>query len=110
MRDAFNNELFRAMWAVSPILTEIRVRPQTEGKEASYEREDGTIIEIDYKLQSVERRCHFEEAEGLAPEAFLQIAADFGEEMGNKMLADILKTVGQVTQEIGNVVNCEGKE
>lgn len=109
MRDAFDNELFRAMWAVSSILKEIRVRPQTEGKEASYEREDGTIIEMDYKLQSVERRWHFEEAQGLAPEAFLQIAADLGEEMGNKMLADILKTVGQVTQEVGNVVNCEGK-
>jgi hypothetical protein len=33
MRDAFNKELFRAMWDVSPILKEIRTRPQVEGHE-----------------------------------------------------------------------------
>src|SRR5438477_6996143 len=49
MRDAFNKELFRAMWEVSPILKEIRTRPQVEGHEASYQRESGEIIQIEYK-------------------------------------------------------------
>ena len=109
MQDTFSKELFRAMWDVCPILKEIPTRPQTEGTEASYEREDGKIVQTDYKLRSVQRQWQFEDAQGLAPEDFLQIAAEIGEEMGNKMLADILETVGQVTKEVGNVVDCEGK-
>ena len=109
MQDTFSKELFRAMWDVSPILKEIRTRPQTEGREASYEREDGKIIEMDYKRRSVERRFQSEDAQGLTPDAFLECAADIGREMGEKMMADILKTVSEVTKEVGNVVNFEGK-
>ena len=53
MRDAFNKELFRAMWSVHPILKEIRVRPQTEGKDASYG--DAEAIEID-NLKKIKRK------------------------------------------------------
>jgi hypothetical protein len=44
MRDAFDKELVRAMWDVSPILKEIRTRPQVEGKEASYQRDGGRLF------------------------------------------------------------------
>jgi hypothetical protein len=109
MRDAFKRELFRAMWDVSPILKEIRTRPQAEGKDASYEREDGKIVQVDYKLRTVEQRSQLEEAQGFTPEAFLQIAADIGEEMGNKMLADLLDGVGRAAKEVGNVVDFGGQ-
>ena len=97
------------MWDVSPILKEIRTRPQAEGKEASYERDGGEIIQIEYTKQSVERKSQVEDARGFAPEEFLQFAADIGEEMGNKMLADILTTVGKAATDVGNVVDLEGK-
>jgi len=109
MRDAFHKELFRAMWDVSPILKEIRTRPQVEGDEASYERESGEIIQIDYKKQSVERKSQLKDAQGFAPEEFLQFAADIGEEMGNKMLSDLLTTVGKAATEVGNVVDFKGE-
>ena len=44
------------MWGACPLLKEIRVRPQTEGKEASYQREDGKIVEMNYQLRRVEVR------------------------------------------------------
>ena len=53
MQDVFSKELLRAMWDICPLLKEIRVRPQTEGKEASYQREDGKIVEMQYQLQRV---------------------------------------------------------
>jgi len=109
MRNAFHNEIFRAMWNVCPILKEIRVRPQTEGKNASYQRDDGKIVETDYKRRSVEREWKFEDSRGLDPEAFLQTASDMGEEVGKKMMTDLLNTVKEATEEVGNVVNCEGK-
>ena len=108
MRDAFNKELFRAMWDVSPILKEIRTRPQVEGHEASYQRESGEIIQIEYKEQSVEQKSQLEDAQGFAPEEFLQFAADIGEEMGKKMLSDLLTTVGKAATEVGNVVDFKG--
>ena len=86
MNDVFANEIFRAMWSVCPVLREIRVRPQTEGKAASYEREDGKVVETQYKLHRVERSWKFEDAQGLSPEDFLKTAADLGEEMGSQMM------------------------
>jgi hypothetical protein len=56
MEDGFSKELFRGMWGACPLLKEIRVRPQTEGKEASYQREDGKIVEMNYQLRRVEVR------------------------------------------------------
>src|SRR6266571_7250402 len=105
MRDTCKKELFRAMWDVSPILKEMRTRPQAEGKEASYETADGKVVQVDYKLRSVEQHSQLEDAQGFAPEAFLQIATHIGAEMGNKMLADILDTVGRAAKEVGNVVD-----
>ena len=109
MRDTFTKELFRAMWDVSPILKEISTRPQAEGKEASYERADGKVVQVDYKLRSVEQHSRLEDAKGFAPEAFLQVAADIGVEMGNKMLADIFDTVGKAAKEVGNIVDFKGQ-
>jgi hypothetical protein len=109
MKNVFTKEIFRAMWDVCPVLKQIRVRPQSEGTESSYERADGRIVETNYNLRKVERRWTTRDAQGLSPEAFLQTATDIGAEMGEKMLADILETVKQATEEVGNVVNCEGK-
>jgi len=109
MEDAFSKELFRGMWGACPLLKEIRVRPQTEGKEASYQREDGKIVEMNYQLRRVEGRWKPEDARGLSPEDFLQAAASLGEIMGQKMMADLLGAVSNATEEVGNVVSCEGK-
>jgi hypothetical protein len=107
MRDAFRKELFRAMWNVCPLLKEIPFRPQTEGTEASYQQEGGKIVEVEYKPGSVERRFKAEDARGFSPEEFLQTASDIGDEMGKKMMTDLLSAVSKATEEVGNVVKCE---
>jgi hypothetical protein len=50
MRKAQNDEMFAALWSVCPLLKQIRVRPQTEGDKASYQREDGKVLDMDYNL------------------------------------------------------------
>ena len=70
MQKSFFDEVLRAMWSVSPILKEIRVRPQAEGRAASYEREDGKIIEMNYQLRKAERSWNFSDACGLGPESY----------------------------------------
>lgn len=108
MRDTFYHELFEAMWNVSPILKKIRVRPQIEGEKASFEREDGKTIELEYEALRVQRELKFDDAKGLDPEAFLDTAHEIGSEMGHLTMQGILQTVHSAIEEVGNVVNCEG--
>jgi hypothetical protein len=109
MRRVFFDEVFRSTWSAHPILKEIRTRPQTEGREAFYQREDGRLVETEYKRRSVERSWSFEDARGLDPEAFLEAAASIGSELGNQMMADLIAGVSSATEEVGNVVKC-GRE
>jgi len=103
MRDVFGESVFQGLWAAHPVLKELRVRPVTEGKESSYQREDGKVVETDYKLSRVEKSWKFEDATGLTPESFMSAAADMGKEMGNQILRGLLATVSDATEEVGNV-------
>jgi len=108
MRETFNHELFKAHWNVSPILKEVRVSTQREGRQASYEREDGKTIEVEYEAHLIEREMKFEDGRGLEPDAFLETARSIGTEMGRKMLDVMLSTVSRVVEEVGNVTVCKG--
>jgi len=109
MRKASNDEMLAAMWSVCPLLKEIRSRPQTEGDKASYQREDGKVVNTDYRLLHTERSWKLDDAKGASPEEFLQFASNAGREIGNMMMAQLLKTVGSAAEEAGNVVKCSPK-
>jgi hypothetical protein len=108
MRETFNHELFEAHWNVSPVLKEIRVSAQREGREASYEREDGKTIEVEYEAHRIEREMKFEDARGLDPDAFSETARSIGTEMGRMMLDSMLSSVSKVVEEVGNVTVGKG--
>lgn len=109
MQKVSGDEMFAGMWGVCPLLRQIRVRPQTEGREASYQREDGKIVEMQYNLRHVERGVKVEDAKGLSPEEFLEFHTNAGRELGNMMMADLLKGVSDASEEVGNVISLEGK-
>lgn len=109
MQKVSGDEMFAGMWGVCPLLRQIRVRSQTEGREASYQREDGKVIEMQYNLRRVERSLKVEDAKGLSPEEFLEFYANAGRELGNMMMADLLKCVSGASEEVGNVIRLEGK-
>lgn len=109
MQKVGGDEMFAGMWGVCPLLKQIRVRPQTEGREASYQREDGKVVQMQYDLRRVERGVKVEDAKGLSPEEFLEFHSNAGRELGNMMMADLLKGVGEAAEEVGNVIGLEGK-
>src|SRR4051812_10944903 len=103
MSETFSHELFDAHWNVSPLLKQLRVRSQMEGKHASYERCDGKIKEVDYEAHRVVRKMEFADAQGLDPQAFLETARDIGTEMGAMLLNSLFTAVNQAVEEVGNV-------
>lgn len=107
MRDTFSQAMFAGMREAAPILHEIRVHPQMEGDQASYEREDGSIIDVEYQKASVEYSLKFEDARGLAPEEFLERARDIGRRIGEQMERQLFQTMSRVTDEVGNTVACD---
>lgn len=108
MKDTFAHYLFKGTWDSSPILREIPVRPQVEGRRAFYQNTDGEMIEVEYQVQLVERQMKFEKARGLDPVAFVELAEGIGTEMGRKMAEDILLGVTKAVESVGNVVVSEG--
>ena len=109
MRKVSSDEMFAAMWSVCPLLKQIRVRPQTEGDKASYQREDGKVVDMNYNVCRAERSWKLEDAKGFTPDEFMESGSSMGREIGTQMMADLLKGVSDASEEVGNIVNCEGK-
>lgn len=108
LADTFSHYLFEAFWNESPILQRIPVSPQLEGREASYERSGGEMVDVEYKAQSVQRMMDFEVGRGLDPETFMDTAASIGEEMARKMTEDLFADVSKAIESVGNVTVSEG--
>ena len=108
MQDTFFHGIFEAMWNASPLLRQIRVRAQVEGREASFEQEGGKTVNLKYEALRVIRSLKFEDACGLDPEAFIEIAEGIGTEMGRAMLRSVLEDVRIAATEVGNTLTCEG--
>lgn len=103
MAETFSHYLFEALWDESPILRCIPVSPQLEGRSATYERVGGEMVDVDYKAQSVQRKLEFQEARGLAPDAFMEAAASIGSEMAAKMSEDVFAYLSKTIDSVGNV-------
>ncbi|HEV2693401.1 MAG TPA: hypothetical protein VG347_10945 [Verrucomicrobiae bacterium] len=108
MTEIRNTQMFDALYSVSPILTQIPVRAQKEGKKNSFQDEQGAIKETDYKLVSIPIQIKMEEARGLTMEQFIEVAREPGTGMGKEMLRRLFEMLDNVTKETGNVVNAGG--
>jgi hypothetical protein len=106
MQNTFNHEMFEGMWEASPVLNKIRTQPQREGHDASYQQEDGTIVDVEYQKASVEYSLKFENARGLTPEDFLDRARDIGRRMGREMERNLFATMSRMIDGIGNTFVC----
>lgn len=108
MRELFNEQMFYGMNSVSPILSEIAHHQQREGKESSYQDEQGKLRKINYQKRSVAFEHKFLEARGMSFEDFVKVAREPGIEMGKLMLKDLFQRMEEVTKETGNVINADG--
>jgi hypothetical protein len=82
MCEIFNAQIFDAMFSVSPILSQIGVRAQREGRKSSFQDEQGNVRQIDYKLISVPIERKLDEARGMSMDNFLAVAREGGIGMG----------------------------
>jgi len=104
-----NAQMFDALYSVSPVLGQIPIRAQKEGRESSYQDEQGKIRKIDYQKKSVTISRHIEEARGMSLDEFIATAREPGTGMGNEMMKGLFEKLDEVTKETGNVVNAGGK-
>ena len=108
MRDLFFSQVFDAMHTAAPMLMQIPIRPQREGREGSFQDESGRVHLIDFQRQAAAFQIKTENARGMTLEEFLEAARKPGTELGTKMALDIYSTISAATEEVGNVVNAGG--
>jgi hypothetical protein len=106
IRDA---EMWKGLYSVSPILSQIGMRPQREGRKSSMEDEQGTIQQIDYKKQSVTIQRKLDDARGMTLEGYVETARELGIGMGKQMVQNLYLMIDRVTKETGNVVDARGR-
>ena len=104
-----NAQMFDALFSVSPVLTQIPIRAQREGKKSSFQDEQGKIREIDYQHKSVTIQRKTEDARGMTLEQFIEAAREPGTGMGKEMMRTLFQVLDTATKETGNVVNAGGK-
>ena len=75
----------------------------------SFQREDGTISEMDFQEMRVEGCIKFEDATGLSPEEFLELAGSMGKESANQMFDQLMGAINQAIDETGNIIQSRGK-
>jgi len=104
-----NAQMFDALFSVSPVLTQIPIRAQREGKKSSFQDEQGKIRKIDYQRKSVTIQRKTEDARGMTLEQFIETAREPGTGMGKEMMRTLFQVLDTATKETGNVVNAGGK-
>lgn len=109
MSELYSSQVFDALFSTSPMLAEIAIRPQREGRDGSYQDESGTIRKIDFKLKSVSMEHKIEEARGMTLREFLESARKPGSEMGHLMMRDVFDMVAKTTEKTGNAIDAGGR-
>jgi hypothetical protein len=105
MTEIRNEEMFDAIYSVSPVLSQIPTRPQREGRSSSFQDEQGVVQPIDYKLISIPIQRKTKEARGMSPTEFVETAREPGIGMGTEMMRRLYEMLEKTTQKTGNVVN-----
>lgn len=109
MRELYFSQVFDAMHAAAPMLLQIPIRPQKEGREGSFQDEMGRVRSIDFQRQAASIQINTQDARGLSLSEFVEAARKPGTELGMKITKDIYSMVDAATTEVGNVVNAGGK-
>ncbi len=106
IRDA---KIWEGYYSVSPILSQIGVRPQREGRSSSFQDEQGNIQQINYQKKSVTIQRKLEEARGTTIEDFIEAAKELGIGLGKETMRSLYETLEKVTKETGNIVDLGGR-
>lgn len=109
MTEIRDEKIWEGLFSVSPILSQIGMRPQREGRSSSFQDEQGNIRQIDYKLKSVPIQRKLEDARGMTIEDFIETAREPGIGMGKEMMRSLYEMLDKVTKETGNIVNLGGR-
>src|SRR5712691_2531226 len=64
MCDLFYSQVFDAMHTAAPMLLQIPIRPQREGREGSFQDESGRVRAIDFQRQAAAVEINTENARG----------------------------------------------
>ena len=104
-----DEKLWEGYYSASPILSQIRARPQREGQQASFQDEEGRIRQIEYKKTSVATERKLKDARGMSFDEFVSAASEPGREMGREIMRGLFEMLDKVTRETGNVVNAGGR-
>ena len=104
MQRTFYKAVFDALWDAAPMLRQIRCQSSVEGNSTDYEREDGAIVEGDPQIARVAHSVRYENATGLSPEAFFELAEELGRKTGEQMERQLFETMSKITDETGNIV------
>ena len=80
-----------------------------EGKQSSYQREDGKVVPLELSKHTVERRVDVSDGKGMAFDKFFATAKEVGQEFGGKILKGLLGMIEKGTKETGNVVETRGQ-
>jgi hypothetical protein len=105
IRDA---KFWEGYYSASPILSQIRVRPQRDGRDSSFQDEQGNIQRIDYQKASVTTWLKLEEACGMTIEAFTEHSKETGFRMGSEAVRQITEKISKAAKETGNVFAYKG--
>lgn len=103
-----DDQMLDAIYSASPMLSQIATRAQLEGKDSSFQDEQGKIRKIDYKKKSVTIQRRLEDAKGMTLKEFVDTAREPGKKMGEEMARGVYQSIDQATRETGNVINAKG--
>lgn len=100
-----DDKFWEGYYSVSPMLSQIGMRPQREGHQSSFQDEQGKIQEINYKKKTVTIQRKLEYARGMTIEEYIETAKEPGIGIGKETMRSIYEMLEKVTKETGNVVN-----
>lgn len=109
MQKAFNDEFTRVRKETHPVMDRVQIRVMSEGSNMSLRREDGSEQEMDFQVLSVKRSVQPQDATGLSPEDFLELAGGMGKEVADQMFDQLMSVLSDATDATGNVTESRGK-
>lgn len=93
----------------APLVAEIKVVAQHEGKGGTYETEDGQVKRIDPKHVSVAVDAPAVPEPSFLYEQALEMIHQAAEEMAKKQTKMLFDTVHEAVEEVGNSLNAQGQ-
>ncbi len=93
----------------APLLTQIRKITQHEGKDHSFETEEGDIKKLKYKKLQAGIELDLTRIHAFDAEALRTKLNEMAETIAREQMVMLLKTLHHTTEEVGNVVDAGGR-